>query len=78
MRYMKMCIDTGTWVNVAVVRRRRTSWGKKYCLYEDEDGKEYCTVGNDPTAVRLFTGSKSFDHYVDELKEGINDNNRDS
>ena len=71
MRYMKMCLDTGRWVNVTVVRRRRTSWGKEYCLYEDDDGKKYCTMGNDPVAVMSLTCAKAFDLYVDELEEGM-------
>ena len=71
MRYMKMCIDTGTWANVAVVRRLRTLFVIEYCLYEDDDGKKYCTMGDDPVAVMSLTCEEAFDLYVDELEEGM-------
>ena len=71
MRYMKMCLDTGKWVQVTEVRRRRTSWACDYCLYVDNGGNYYCTLGDDPVTVMSLTCEEAFDLYVDELEEGM-------
>lgn len=71
MRYMKMCMDTGKWVQVKEVRRRRTSWACDYCLYVDNSGNYYCTMGDDPVTIMSLACAEAFDLYVDELEEGM-------